>query len=128
MIPDHLIIEAIQATGQSFPIKLPLILSQGDLLMLKVVAYLNQEGLCICKEILNEGDLHHALISKKDAMGFVDNSFINDSRNVLLLHHCCHINITRERSYEFLSNIFGNMVDDWYNSIEFKSTFRKLPS
>lgn len=123
---DNLLIETVYRLGLSFPIMLPIIATEEEQLYLKVVAWLNQEGKCLCEG--EPYELHHALISRKDVMGLDNFAIIHDSRNVLLLCQDCHRRITRKQSYRKLCDIFGSQViEDWYNSVNFRSTFRNLP-
>lgn len=133
MIPDHLLLEVIDYMGLSFPLKAPLILVPNSevedwgqfQLYLKVLAFINQDGKCICnKELINDGELHHALVSRKDAMKIENPWKIHHSYNVLLLHHHCHTQVTRVRSLGFLSSIFGlEEISVWYNNF---SNIRRL--
>jgi len=138
MIPDWLLLEVVDFMGLSFPLQPPLVLKPymdrviddwGQFqVYLKVVGYINQNGLCLCNEALvDNGELHHALISRKDAMKISLPNYIHCSYNVLVLHHACHKRATREKCYERLLTIFPQKdIEDWYYQAPFKSTMRKL--
>lgn len=128
---DDLILETINYMGLSFPIKGPLILNDPNQLYLKVCAYLNQDAVCVCGEpVFSDGELHHALLSRRDVQGMKNGDLIHNSLNVILIHHSCHRDITREVSYEFLCTIFEeHLILNWYNEVSknFKVRPRALP-
>lgn len=84
---------------------------------LRTSALLNQDGLCICGE-QKPFELHHALLSKRDVQGcdVYTKWLINHSYNVVMLHPDCHQKVTRERCFEFLETIYGDVVEPWYHS------------
>lgn len=110
--------------GLSFPLQAPLILVPNPevedwgqfQLYLKVLAFINQDGKCICgKPLGQEGELHHALVSRRDAMRTEKPWLIHHSYNVLLLHNKCHTQTNRKKCLEFLSGIFGlKEISFWY--------------
>ena len=128
MIDENILLEIIENQNLEFPISLPIIISEPNQLHLRVAATVNQNMLCACGlELDNSSELHHALISKKDVVGHPTPDFIHHSYNVLMLHHSCHMNINRLKSYNFLCEIYGkNQIKNWYDSIEFKSRFRRI--
>jgi hypothetical protein len=121
--------------GWSFPLTCPLHYSAKEddkrcQHYLRFIAFVNQDGICpLCQNQLDNdnAELHHALISRQDVRGTDFSWMIHDARNVLLVHHSCHHQLTRELSLEALSKIFNiKDVEGWYNSLPFKSNFRKL--
>lgn len=98
---------------------------------LKVAAYINQDGKCICGYPLNEViQLHHALISKNDVKGFERKEIIHSPYNVISIHgKNCHEKCTREMAFVFLSEIYGqDKILNWYNNVnkQFKVKLRGL--
>lgn len=100
-----------------------------DQLELKWIALQAQKGKCICGEKVNlsTGELHHALISRRDVMNHPQKESIHHPYNCLLLHDLCHEKITRAESFKFLSTLYDREeIRQWYNRFVFKSDFRKL--
>ena len=89
---------------------------------LRTGAWLNQDGRCICGEpLLKDFELHHALITKGDVRGLDHRRWdIHHTYNVMLVHHSCHLNITKEEGFEYLSNLYGTSVAHWYYSFPLK--------
>jgi hypothetical protein len=116
-----LVMELAQKEEWNFPLGFPISYgaTENDNLAvvqmyLKAVTWVNQDGLCICKKN-SPIELHHALISRKDAQGVENPFFIHDSRNCILLCRSCHKDINRETSLKLLSRIFGeDEIRDWY--------------
>lgn len=105
---------------------LDFVFDQGELRWMAILA---QKGLCICgkKVTLKNGQLHHALLSRQDVLGYPEADRIHHPYNVLMLHDQCHENITRRQSCEVLSKIYSySQILEWYNSFTFQSNFRKL--
>ena len=134
MIDETLLLEIVSNQGWSFPLDFPLILDSklaGDNAQqyLRLIQYINQDGLCLCQQPLdNDFELHHALISRKDAMGLPDH-LIHSTYNTILLHQSCHKKITRFLSLVHLSNTFGiRNVQEWYQSVtaQMKGGFRHV--
>lgn len=115
MIPDHFLIEALEYAGLSFPLTYPVEIMPkiGETnwalfqQYLKVGAYINQDGLCICGEEFYKPELHHAIVSKRNAMGFENPNIIHHPHNVIVLNPDCHQKIDRYRSGELLCSIYG---------------------
>jgi len=88
---------------------------------LKRMAVFNQSWKCMCgKPITNNGELHHALITKGDISGHSEMYLIHDSRNVIVLHTWCHRRWQgdRETCYNYLQGLFGEqVVDNWLINI-----------
>jgi hypothetical protein len=128
---SNLLLEIINDLGLEFPIPDVLTLKDDSQLRLKAVAIYNQNGICsYCqKELGNIGELHHALISRKDVQGHPKADMIHHTTNVLVLHPYCHLKITRQESYKSLCQIHGkNAVDKWQllTAELFVSTFRRI--
>ena len=87
------IIEIVNKYKLTFPLPNQIVIQTTNQWDLKVVAYINQDDKCICGEHLYDGELHHALLSRRDVMGYHDPDIIHHSLNVILLHPHCHINI-----------------------------------
>lgn len=112
--------------ANSYPIN-----SFFDQTELRWLALKAQNGLCICGEKvnLNNGQLHHALISRQDVRNHPDKERIHSPYNVLMLHDLCHEKITRRLACQTLSRIYSYpVILAWYNSFVFKSNFRSLES
>ncbi len=96
---------------------------------LRFAALINQEGKCICGEQLrDEGELHHALITKADLSGYRDdekNKIMQHSYNVVLCHQRCHGGLVRRRCLVFLREVYGEGVIIWYENIPSKSFMRR---
>lgn len=94
---------------------------------LKVLAYINQNGVCLCEKMILAGqpsDLHHALVTRKDVQGTKQKELIHHSHNVLLLHRPCHIEVTRKKSKEFLITIYGEeQIENWLKSLPYKIAY-----
>ena len=122
MIDDYLILNLIAYKGDNPPWKSPIIVLPKDSdwgyyqQILKIAAYINQDGKCICNKPLdNTSELHHALITRANVRMHPQDYLIHHPYNVLLLHSNCHINITRQKSWELLSRIYGfNQTKNWY--------------
>ena len=88
---------------------------------LKFVGGMNQKNCCtVCGMLLRNAspiELHHALISREDVRGLpqYQKLVIHHTYNCLVLHHKCHYSITRQESWELLSNLYGleNLIG-WY--------------
>lgn len=135
MIDETLLFEIVSNQEWSFPLDYPLILDSklsGDNTQkyLRLTQYINQDGLCLCQKPLEDDfELHHALISRKDAMGLSDPSFIHSTFNTILLHSDCHKKIRRFISLIYLFNTFGREdVLSWYQSVtsQMKGGFRNV--
>lgn len=122
MIDENLLLEIASHQGWQFPLELPLVLDSKDIQdwglfqsYLKLAQYINQDGNCLCGLPLEQdGELHHALISRKEVMGWQQPWLIHSSFNVLVLHHHCHKEATRKDCHKFLCAIFGeNSINDW---------------
>lgn len=124
--------------GWSFPLQTPLHYSAKEddkrgQYYLRFISFVNQDGICsFCQKPLgndnDEVELHHALVSRKDVQGTNFGYLIHDSRNVLLVHHSCHHQVTRELAFKELCKIFPiEAIEEWYYSIPWKSSFRRLP-
>lgn len=112
--PEVLLFNMISDLGLSFPLEAPIISDTDNLLYLKLIGGLNQNGNCVCGTPLQDGELHHALITKRDVMGKKDSTFINHQCNVLVLHYHCHKNVDRAVSYSALCAIYGQeRIDQW---------------
>ena len=99
------------------------------LIGLKFTALVNQEGKCICGEQLrDEGELHHALVTKADLSGYRDdakNKILHHTYNVVLCHQRCHTGLVRRRCLVFLRELYGEKVIAWYENIPAKSFMRR---
>lgn len=95
-------------------------------LKIKLVAHLNQDFNCpACGEYLLTGHLHHALITRKDVQGMKDSWLIHHSLNCLLLHEGpCHDKATREQCAIWLTELYGEKVEEWYEDFPMKSQKR----
>lgn len=96
---------------------------------LRWIALQAQKGKCVCggKVNLQNGQLHHALLSRQDVKNHPEAHRIHHPYNVLLLHDLCHENITRRIACQALSRIYGYpQVLEWYNSFTWESNFRRL--
>jgi len=126
MFDDNLLLEIMGNQNWYIPLKYPLILDSKLVdpmkiqLYLRLVQYINQDGNCTCGQSLDgKVELHHALISKRDAMGLENPELIHSVYNVLLLHLHCHKNINRGISLTALSNIFGlNSIRKYYQEVK----------
>ncbi len=128
---NSLLLEIIDNLGLEFPIPDVLTLKDSSQLHLKVAAIYNQKGVCpFCeKELGNIGELHHALISRKDAQGHPKQDMIHHTCNVLVLHTYCHQRITRQESYKYLCQIYSKKtIDKWQLTTTelFVSAMRKI--
>lgn len=135
MLDEVLLLEIITNQGWSFPLTHPLDLDSKSVKdwgkfqsYLKLCAFINQDGKCLCGEELgSDAELHHALVSRKDAMSLSNPELIHSSYNCLVLHHQCHIIANRHNCQSMLVEIYGfSAVQDWYYSLPFKSKFRRL--
>lgn len=127
MIDETLLLEIVDNQHWSFPLQEPLILDSklaGDnvQLYLRLTQFINQNGKCLCGQDLdNTSELHHALISRKDAINLEEPTLIHSSYNCLLLHHKCHQKIRRALCLVYLLNIFTfKEVQNWYQSVKSK--------
>lgn len=97
---------------------------------LRLTAFFNQRGICICGEKLEGyGEMHHALITKADVRGVRDDDkmrIINHSFNIVLCHKACHGKAIRRKCLEFLQSIYGDAVMDWYDHVGALSLMRRL--
>ncbi len=126
MFDDNLLLEIMNNQNWVIPLKYPLILDSKLVnpekiqLYLRVIQYINQNGYCICGHPLeSKVELHHALISRKDAMGLDNSELIHSVYNTLLLHTHCHKNINRAISLIMLSNIFGlESIRKYYQEVK----------
>ena len=123
MIDENLLLEIVDNQGWSFPLHSPLFLSPQNVtdwnkfqLYLKFTQYINQDGRCICgKDLVNDGELHHALISRKDVINSENPEYIHSNYNCLVLHHNCHKRVTRGLCLVFLVQIFKFAdIREWY--------------
>lgn len=92
---------------------------------LSSVGIFNQKDSCAyCGHYLKHTayDLHHALLSRKDVQGSKVGYLIHHTYNVLLVHRGnCHENLTRQKSLEVLSSIYGfDKINIWYESLPFQ--------
>lgn len=125
MIDENLLLEIVTHQDWQFPLDYPLVLDFKDIedwglfqSYLKLTQYINQDGKCLCGLPLEQdGELHHALISRKDVMGWQQPWLIHSSFNVVVLHHNCHKKVTRQEGYKFLCSIFGDKVKNWYREV-----------
>ncbi|MBU2177713.1 MAG: hypothetical protein KJ556_21685 [Gammaproteobacteria bacterium] len=122
IINDQIILDPMKITGMIDWVKW----IEG----LRLAAFYNQRGKCLCGEELRySGELHHSLISKADVRGTRDEAkyrIIQHSYNVLFLHQKCHEKAVRRRCLVYLIELFGESVNDWYNSIAAQHTLRRL--
>lgn len=135
MVDETLLIEIVTNQGWSFPLHYPLVLDSKGVRdwgefqgYLSLCGFINQNGRCICGLDLGSSyELHHALVSRKDAMRLSQSELIHSSYNVLVLHKACHIQANRTDCQALLYDMFGyDRVTDWYYSLPFKSKFRRL--
>jgi len=111
--------------------KFPIVSEITDQVVLKHTATLNQKGRCMCGSSLFDsgGELHHALLSRKDVQGSYFKDIIHHTCNVIVCCKGCHENATREKSKDFLFEIFGeDVVRVYYDNAvsNFKSTMRQI--
>lgn len=127
MIDEILLLEIMDHQGWKFPLCYPLILDSKRVddwnrfqLYLRLIQYINQDGKCVCrKELDDKSELHHALISRRDALGLPQPEMIHHSYNVLLVHKECHKGIVRFDCLTLLSEIFGQFnVEGWYRDVK----------
>lgn len=91
--------------------------------VLKAVALYNQAWICpACDEVLaGQGHLHHALVTRNDVRGCAPEvqALIHHQFNVIVMHPGpCHDEMTRMRSAEYLSEIYGrSTVEMWYYAL-----------
>ena len=87
---------------------------------LKVLAYLNQSGLCVCGYIgALGGDLHHALVTRGDVQGWSKRWLIHHSFNVVYVHTDCHANLKIEPCFNFLAELYGKThIEAWLTSMQ----------
>lgn len=122
MIEDHLILEMLDWAGLSFPLTYPIFLTppvpyfERYYLYLRIAAFINQDGQCICGKAFYKPELHHAIISRENVVKARHPEVIHHPCNVILLNPDCHKNINREESWKFLSKIYGE--EKVKNSIE----------
>jgi len=96
---------------------------------LKLAAFFNQGGLCICGETLEGGgELHHALITKQDARGCREKDrILHHSYNVILVHPECHAKLQRKDCMRYLSTLYRETeVLTWYDELPFRAMPRRL--
>lgn len=129
MIDETILLELIDQQGWSFPLQAPLVLDSKNVqdwgrfqLYLRICQFINQDGKCLCGGNLdNTSELHHALISRKDALNLEEPNLIHSSYNCLLLHHKCHQKIKRSLCLVYLLNIFNFQdIQTWYQSVKSK--------
>lgn len=139
MIPETLIIEVLVHISDRWdrdklpiitPSQCPIGLEGGSdwgklQRYLKVLAYINQDGKCLCGQLLaGDYDLHHALVTRKDVQGTQFPELIHHSYNVLLLHRPCHIQATRPKCFELLSTLYGEEeIDFWLTRLPYKTKY-----
>lgn len=132
---ENLLIEIVANQGWEFPLIYPLDLDSKSVKdwgtfqsYLTLCGIINQDGKCICgEELSGKYELHHALVSRRDAMSLSNPELIHSSYNCLVLHHECHIITNRHDCQSMLVEIYGyDKVTDWYYSLPFKSKFRRL--
>lgn len=113
MIEDHLILEMLDWAGLSFPLSVPIFLKppvpyfERYYLYLKIAAFINQDGRCICGAPFYKPELHHAIISRGNVVKAKYPEVIHHPHNVILLNPDCHKNISRGEALEFLIKIYG---------------------
>ena len=92
---------------------------------LKQAAAYNQNHSCVCGDKLRwNGELHHALFSRRDVQGNKNcKNLIHHSYNVIVLCQPCHLSITRQESAKYLHRLYGSPVGTWYN--KFPMTVKK---
>lgn len=87
---------------------------------MRMAAWRNQNGVCPCNSPIGyDGELHHALITRKDVMGLEKTlrpKILHHTYNTILCHHSCHEKLTREQCWEFLTTIYGvEEITKWYD-------------
>lgn len=90
---------------------------------LRIIAVLNQDGLCPCLEPLHRFDLHHALISKGDVQGCRTDvkALIHHTYNVIAMHRECHEAMSRIASAAYLRVLYEEDVEIWYKGFPLSS-------
>lgn len=126
MIDETLLLEIVDNQHWSFPLTYPLILDsklvEPDKIQsyLRLCQYINQDGKCLCGlELEGRMELHHALISRNDAINLPEPILIHSSYNTILMHVNCHPRARRSICLAYLSEIFGfQPVQRWYQSVK----------
>jgi len=95
-----------------------------------IVGMQTQRGECICGRNLNnfpsslgKVELHHAVISRRDAMGIYKQKrpfLLHHSCNVVAVHSACHANLARGLCIEFLEQLYGEAVRKWYDDLDMR--------
>lgn len=125
MLDENLLLEIVDNQHWSFPLAHPLVLDSklaGDKIQcyLRLCQYINQDGKCLCgKELDNWSELHHALISRNDAVNLPEPEIIHSSYNTVLMHVNCHKRIRRSLCLIYLSQIFNiKDISQWYMDVK----------
>jgi hypothetical protein len=79
----------------------------------------------VCGQPFQDFDLHHAIVSRKDVMGWSKKrrKLINVELNLIPLHNRCHLQNppSREVAWAFQSDFYGeDILELWYYSLPFK--------
>ena len=116
--------------GIEYPPKGIIVCGSKDQSIIKRVCLYNQSYNCLCGEwLIKGGELHHALLSKKDVQGSKQKDMIHHTCNCIVLCHKCHETINRGLSIEYLFEVYGtDIVTAWYDkmALTFKSKIRNL--
>ncbi len=93
---------------------------------LKQACFFNQSKKCaFCGEYLDNGELHHSLISRAEARGIfgaLKPRVLHHSYNVLILHVDCHQRIVRAEAFRLLCQLYGEaLIRGWYSGLPIKS-------
>lgn len=129
MIDEILLLEIMDNQGWTFPLSVPLVLDsklvnpgkiQG---YLRLIQYINQDGKCPCgQDLTDNAELHHALISRNDAVNLPDPGVIHSSFNCIMMHSSCHKRARRATCLAYLVQIFQfSDIRKWYQNVKMNS-------